>query len=155
MTRKSSSARHLRVQLAGGKRSTAARRLRAAAPGLELAAIGDSADFIMMPSADYERLLDEADERGALLAFERTRDEEFVPIALASRLLNQENHIRVWREHRGLTLAELSRRAGLSKGYLSDLERGKRNGTLATLRVVAEILQVELEDLVPPAPQRV
>jgi DNA-binding XRE family transcriptional regulator len=154
MNRTQTSAQPLRVRLAGGQRNASARRIRAAAPGLRLAGSGDPADFVMMPAADYERLLDEADERGARRAFERTREEEFVPIALANRLLGNENPVRAWRKHRGLTLAELGRNARLSKGYLSDLETGKRKGTLATLRTIAKVLQVDLDDLTAPAAVR-
>jgi DNA-binding XRE family transcriptional regulator len=147
VTSSNSYVRQLRVRLAGGQRRASARRLRAAAPGLQLAAGGDAADFVLMPVADFERLIDEADERGAQRAFERARGEEFVPAALADRLLKHENPVRVWREYRGLTLAELGSRTGLSKGYLSDIENGKRKGTLATFRAIARALQVDVEDL--------
>ena len=34
----------------------------------------------------------------------------------------------------------LATRTGLSKGYLSDIENGKRKGTLATLRAIGKTL---------------
>jgi hypothetical protein len=110
MTSRNSITRELRVRLAGARKKTIARRLRAVAPRLQLAESGDAADFVMLPSEDYERLLDEADERSAKMAFERTRDEEFVPLEIADHLLKPENPVHVWRGHRGLTLAQLGER---------------------------------------------
>jgi DNA-binding XRE family transcriptional regulator len=139
----------LRAQLAGIRDRNLERRLRADASGLDLArgAKGAVPDIVILPYAEYSRLLDEADQRGAREAFDRTKDEEFVPIEVADRLLSNENPIRVWRKQRGLTLAELGARTGLGKGYLSDLERGRRSGTLATLRAIAKTLNVDLDDL--------
>ncbi|HWE05540.1 MAG TPA: helix-turn-helix transcriptional regulator [Rhizomicrobium sp.] len=154
MTSRNSISRELRVRLAGARKKTIARHLRAVAPRLQLAESGDAADFVMLPSEDYERLLDEADERSAKMAFERTRDEEFVPLEIADRLLMRENPVHVWRAHRGLTLAQLGERAGLSRGYLSDIENGKRSGTVGTLRSIARALGVDVDDLVAPVQQR-
>jgi DNA-binding XRE family transcriptional regulator len=139
----------LRVQLAGIRDRNVVRRLRADASGLDLARVakGTVPDLVILPYIEYSRLHDEADQRGAREAFERTKDEEFVPIEIADQLLRNENPIRVWRKYRGLTLAELGARTGLGKGYLSDLERGRRSGTLATLRAIAKTLDVDLDDL--------
>jgi DNA-binding XRE family transcriptional regulator len=142
-------AARLRVELAGIRDRGVERRLRAAAPRLDLArgTKGETPDLVILPYGEYQRLLDEADQRGARQAFRRTKDEEFVPIEVADRLLKGENPIRVWRKHRGLTLAEITTRTGLGKGYLSDLEKGRRKGTLATLRTIAEALDIDLDDL--------
>jgi transcriptional regulator with XRE-family HTH domain len=70
-----------------------------------------------------------------------------VPVEIADRLLAGDNPIRVWREHRGMTLAALKSKVGLSRGYLSDLENGKRVGPIGTLRKIAHALGLELDDL--------
>ena len=56
-------------------------------------------------------------------------------------------YLREWREKRGLSQDELAAAAETSKGYLSDLERGKRpfNGRIATK--LAGALQIPLADL--------
>ena|SRR5437763_7908617 len=147
MSRRTTLAKELRVRLAGSRKGINEQRLRAAAPGFRFAQGVRKADFVLMASEDYERLLDEADERGAQKAFRRTRREEFVPVEMADELLRGENRIRVWRRHRGLTLAQLSVRTGLSKGYLSDIENGKRKGTLSTLRSIGKTLRISVDDL--------
>lgn len=47
---------------------------------------------------------------------------------------------------RGLSAAELARRAGLHRVH--DIESGKRNGSLATMRNIAKALDVPPDDLV-------
>jgi DNA-binding XRE family transcriptional regulator len=78
-----------------------------------------------------------------------SKPQEFVPIAIADRLIAGESPVRVWREYRALTQQQLAVRAGISKPYLSQMENGQRTGTLGTLRRVAGALGVDLEDLSP------
>ncbi|MEY9891082.1 transcriptional regulator with XRE-family HTH domain [Catenulispora sp. MAP5-51] len=55
--------------------------------------------------------------------------------------------IRRRREQRGMSSAELARRAGLSKATLSQLEAGKGNPTIETLDALAVALLIPLTDL--------
>jgi quercetin dioxygenase-like cupin family protein len=63
------------------------------------------------------------------------------PLALSARL-------RDLRSFRGWTLAELSRRARLSRPYLSRLEGGSRQPSLAALLALAQAYQMPLQSLV-------
>ena len=51
--------------------------------------------------------------------------------------------ILLWRSHRGLTQAELARRARLPQPNLSAIERGARDVSLRTIRALALALDVE------------
>lgn len=55
--------------------------------------------------------------------------------------------IREFRQARQITLRELATRAGISPGFLSQVERGQANPSIATLRRLAEELGVTLPDL--------
>jgi len=55
--------------------------------------------------------------------------------------------IRLVREDRGLTISELANRAGISVSYLSEIERDTVNPSIATLRRIAEELEVSVADL--------
>jgi DNA-binding XRE family transcriptional regulator len=111
----------------------------------------------VLPEADYLALLEAADDaadrdavRGFRTALARS-DEELLPAVLVDRLLDGESPIRVWREHRGLTTHALAERAGLAQAYVSQIETGKRSGSLDTLTRLAAALGVTVDDLAPAA----
>lgn len=56
--------------------------------------------------------------------------------------------MKVIREWRGLTQAELARRAGLHRVQLHDVETGKSRGSVDTLKAIAVALDVSLDDVV-------
>lgn len=74
--------------------------------------------------------------------------EELIPSQVAYALLDGENPIRVWREYRKLTQQLLAEKVGISKPYLSQIESGKRNGTSEILKRLAQVLNIDMEDLV-------
>jgi DNA-binding XRE family transcriptional regulator len=74
--------------------------------------------------------------------------EEVVPSEVVYALLDGENPIRVWREHRGLTQKQLAQVAEISVPYLSQLESGVRNGTTEALSTIAKALDLDLDDIV-------
>lgn len=57
-------------------------------------------------------------------------------------------HVKRIRSARGLTSAELARRAGISKAALSSIEAGSGNPTIGTLDALAVALALPLADLV-------
>ena len=52
------------------------------------------------------------------------------------------------RERAGLTQEELSFRAGLSRPYISQLERNKKSPTVATLFLICDALDVRAADVI-------
>lgn len=59
-------------------------------------------------------------------------------------------NVRRWRTARGLSQAEVAKRAGLSRAGLQKIERGLSRPRSATLRNIAEALDVRLADLMRP-----
>jgi transcriptional regulator with XRE-family HTH domain len=53
-----------------------------------------------------------------------------------------------YRKNAGLTLAELKEKTNLSVSYLSDLERGRTNPSLETLKQIAGVYQTTVSALV-------
>ncbi len=95
---------------------------------------------------DAEMLADVGEYDAAIQAI--AEGEELIPAEVVYALLDGANPIRVWREYRGLSQGELAARAGISPSYLSQLESGKRDGTMEVLSAVAAALDVTLDDLV-------
>lgn len=120
------------------------------APSLQTITSPSGETLVVLPLAEYEALIDASDVAEA----QKTRaglasdQEELVPAEVVARLINAENPIRVWREHRGLSAKALAEAAGISSPYLSELETGKKEGKVSVLKRIAEALSVDLDDLV-------
>jgi DNA-binding XRE family transcriptional regulator len=111
---------------------------------------------VVLPVAEYEALVSALEEAEDIAAFDaaqaaRAAGEELVPIELVDRLLAGESPVKVWREHRGMRQNKLAEAAGLKQPYLSQIEAGKREGSLDTMARIARALEVDLDDLVPGA----
>ena len=65
-----------------------------------------------------------------------------------SHSLSLGDALRQCRRARGVTLDGLSCTTGLSKGFLSQLENGRREASLATLETVAQALSIPVAVLV-------
>lgn len=61
--------------------------------------------------------------------------------------------IREWRKYRGLTLAKLADRIGMTEGALSMLERGQSGYVQATLELLAEALMTDPASLLMRNPE--
>ena len=120
-------------------------------------------EVAILPRKEYERLVakaEEADEDvGTARIVARAKEKiagggVLLPKDVVDRLANGENPVRVlreWREHAslgGMTQMYLSFKTGLSQGYISDIETGRRTGTAAALKQIANALDVPLDLLV-------
>jgi transcriptional regulator with XRE-family HTH domain len=60
--------------------------------------------------------------------------------------------MRVWRDYRGMGLNKLALKAGVARGYLSEIENGKKAGSMSALRRLAGALNIRLDDAAPGEP---
>jgi mRNA-degrading endonuclease RelE of RelBE toxin-antitoxin system/DNA-binding XRE family transcriptional regulator len=106
--------------------------------------------YAVIPMAMFDDLQEAAQELADIAAYDaaKKRNEESFPIALFDRIDAGESPVRVLRQHRKLTLQQLADTAKLSKGYLSQIESGKRVGTVKMQRAIARALGVPLEMVV-------
>ena len=74
-------------------------------------------------------------------------NQDRISVEVVKRLLDDENSLKVWREHRGLTQQALAREAGLPPSTIARLERGERKGTVAQMRRLANALGITLDTL--------
>jgi DNA-binding XRE family transcriptional regulator len=108
----------------------------------------------VLPLSEYERLLAAAEDGADARAYEQgmaalaSGEDELMPAAFANRIIEGESPVRVWRTYRGLTLRELARRAGISPGYLSEIERGRKSGSIEAVGALAAALGLRVDDLI-------
>ena len=108
----------------------------------------------MLPVADYERLIDLAEDKADIFAaFEsenrRKEGEEYLSAEMVDRILSGESALKVWRKYRSLSLEELGFAVGVTKGFLSQIENGISRGSPSLWRKLAEALKVSADDILP------
>jgi len=109
-------------------------------------------EYAVVPFSLYLRMVEAMEDREDVEALDRfhAEDDGFrIPHAIVEReLIGGEHPVKLWREHRGLTLEALAEKAGISKAFLSQIENGKRQGTAKTLKALSVALQVPLDVLI-------
>lgn len=109
--------------------------------------------LVVIPEAEFlamrEAFEDHQDAEAVKVFRERLArgEEELIPAAIANRILDGENKVRVWREHRGMSARELATNAGISVAYLSQIETGARDGSFDTIKRIAAALRIGVDDL--------
>lgn len=106
--------------------------------------------FAVIPMSLYAELLEKAEMMDDIRDFDEAlaSDDELIPSGVVDRILDGENKIKVWRDYRGLTQMELAERCNLAQATIAQMENGKRTGSVAVLKKMAEALLVDLDDLV-------
>ncbi|CDZ31315.1 Putative transcriptional regulator [Neorhizobium galegae bv. officinalis] len=106
----------------------------------------DGKSYVLVPEDDFEDMMDtiKANEILARIA----AGEETWPAELVYELLETESRIRTFRNYRKMTVSELAEAVGISQPYLSEIETGKKTGSVDVLKRIAAVLNVDLDDLV-------
>ena len=111
-------------------------------------------EVAILPRREYEALAakaQEADEDlGTARLVARVRKEiaaglPLIPKEVVDRIAGGENALRVVRKWRGKTQLYISHKTNIGQGYISDLESGRRRGTTAVLKKIADALKVPLD----------
>jgi predicted transcriptional regulator len=113
-------------------------------------------ELAVLPRDEYERLktLATSEDAGTARIVRKTKAavaagrEILLPKMVIDRLAAGENPVRVLRGWRDITQMYISFRTDISQGHLSDIESGRRTGTPATLRKIADVLKVPLDLLI-------
>lgn len=108
----------------------------------------------VLPKADYDKLLEAFEDREDIVAARTFREklaageEELIPAEFVNRMIDGENIIKVWRDYRGMSAKALADSAGISAAYLSQIEKGVREGSLEAIKKIAEVLKVRIDELI-------
>ena len=109
-------------------------------------------EYAVLPRAEYDALRAAVDEDAMDAAIIRRElddpDQELAPLDLAKRIAQGTHPVRVWREFRGMKAGELARASGVAASYLSDIENGKKPGSVKALKSLATALHVAVDDLI-------
>jgi DNA-binding XRE family transcriptional regulator len=111
-------------------------------------------ELVVVPRAEYEALLDradrEAEDAGDIAIYDARKAELtaggiVLPPEVSAAILRGESRLKAFRTWRGQTQLHLAFKTGIGQGYLSDLESGRRAGSLETIAKLAQALNVPVE----------
>ena len=114
----------------------------------------NSGRMVVLPESDFNILSQAAEDLADIQSYDAAKstiesgEVLMIPAEFANRLIDGENPIRVWRQFRKMSAKDLSAKAEISAAYLSEIETGKKEGGIATLKSIAAVLDVDLDDLV-------
>jgi DNA-binding XRE family transcriptional regulator len=104
-------------------------------------------ELAILPRAELEALRQAAEHARAVADYRSGRlpglspDETRALIAAASPLV-------FWRKYRGMTQAALAETVGVTQGYLSDVEKGRRDGPAELWLKLSRALNLPIEALI-------
>ncbi|HEV2349620.1 MAG TPA: helix-turn-helix transcriptional regulator [Terriglobia bacterium] len=120
--------------------------------------LSETQDTVTVSRGDWGELLrelEDAQDRAAVA--ERRKSEaktgkqvarrDYLTAQEARRLLDGESPVKVWRRKRARSQRELAAAAGVSAGYLAEIETGRKPGSASALAKLAKALHVQIEDL--------
>ena len=111
-------------------------------------------EWAVIPFSEYEKLQEAMEDAEDVLNIEenvkavREGKEITIPGEITFAVLDGMSPIRAWREYRQIKMGELAKKIGISPAYLSQIENGKRNPTLDTLKSIAKELKIDIDLLI-------
>ena len=116
-------------------------------------------DIVILSRKEYDQLVAAANEDAAdaetlrrSIARVDSGEEETFSSAEVDAFLAAKTPLAFFRKKRGLSQDDLAKRVGITQGYLSEIEGGRKSGDVQTLRKLADALKVTIDSLVPDGP---
>ncbi|MDE0673053.1 MAG: helix-turn-helix transcriptional regulator [Caldilineaceae bacterium] len=106
-----------------------------------------SEQTIILTRNEYDALLERNSDLEDRLAALEADDGVRVPHEVALAIINGKRPIVAFRNHQGITLQELSKRTRLAVGYLSEIERGLKSGSVSAMARIASALGTTIDVL--------
>jgi predicted transcriptional regulator len=111
-------------------------------------------EWAIIPFKEYQKLQEALEDAEDIRDIERSLKaiqegkEITIPGDITFAILEGTNPIRAWRKYKNIKMNELSKKAGISPAYLSQIENNKRNPTIDTLKAIARELDIDIDMLI-------
>jgi mRNA interferase RelE/StbE len=105
-------------------------------------------ETITLSREEYEAMQARIVDLEDILAARTAEQGARIPHDVAVRIMEGENPVRAWREHRGFSLRQLARTADVAPSYLSEIESGHKPGSVDALNRLAQALETTIDALV-------
>lgn len=107
-----------------------------------------SEETITLTLRAYDTLIECNSQLEDLLEAQDADNGVRVPHDVALDIMRGKGPVLAFRNHRGLTLRELSEKTGVAAGYISEIERGLKPGSTTALARIASALDTTIDALV-------
>jgi len=110
-------------------------------------------EFAVIPVEDLEKLMDEAEMLADVKAYDAAKarleggEDELIPLEITERRLRGEPALRIWREYRQLTQAQLAKKSKVSRALIAAIETKRKAGSVSTWKKLGGALDVSWEQL--------
>lgn len=111
-------------------------------------------EWAVIPFSEYKKLQEALEDANDIKDIEASlraiQEGKEIPIPgeVTFAILDGVNPIRAWREHKQIKMNTLAKKVGISSAYLSQIENGKRNPTVDTLKTIAKELKIDIDMLI-------
>lgn len=103
---------------------------------------------VILSLESYNKIQSQLEELEDIKSYitEKNNPGETIPIELVEELvMRNDSKISIMRKYRGYSVKELSKLADITDSYLSQIESGKRKGTIDIYKKLGKILDIDLE----------
>jgi mRNA interferase RelE/StbE len=97
--------------------------------------------------------MDEAEMLADVKAYDAAKarleggEDELIPLEITERRLRGEPALRIWREYRQLTQAQLAKKSKVSRALIAAIETKRKAGSVSTWKKLGGALDVSWEQL--------
>jgi predicted transcriptional regulator len=111
-------------------------------------------EIVILSRDEYDRLIEADEDRKdaetakRIIADIASGAETVLSEAELDEYLNAKTPLSFWRKKRQMTQADLSKVTGIAQGFISEIESGQKPGTPATLKKLAQALNIKVDNLI-------
>ena len=105
-------------------------------------------ETITVPRREFDALVERNGLLEDILAARDADDGIRIPHQVALEIFRGKGPVLAFRNHKGLTLRQLSEETGIAAGYISEIERGVKPGSTSALVRLASALDTTIDVLV-------
>ena len=112
-------------------------------------------EIVILSRDEYDRLIappedrtDDKTARGAIAQI-ASGAEAVLSESELDEFLKAKTPLSFWRKKRRMTQADLAKATDIAQGFISEIESGQKPGTPATLKKIAQALNIKIDDLIP------
>jgi DNA-binding XRE family transcriptional regulator len=112
-------------------------------------------EIVILSRDEYDRLIaapeDSTDAKTARRAIAQIASgaEAVLSESELDEFLKAKTPLSFWRKKRRMTQADLAKATDIAQGFISEIESGQKPGTPATLKKIAQALNIKIDDLIP------